>query len=81
MENAEEFLSAVRKYDDSIESLDDAIMFGLENSEQIDDMKWMGEFAGGVFYSDSEGSQWFDGMTRFEALMALSQQLLDQLQG
>jgi hypothetical protein len=81
MENSDEFVEVMRRYDSTLVDLDDAIVFAIENSEQIDACKWIGKFHDGVFYSDTNGSQWFDGMTMYEAKMALSAQLLEALEG
>jgi hypothetical protein len=81
MENSDEFLAEVQTYDETLNSLDDAIVFAIENSECIGEMKWMGQFRGGTFYADENGSRWFADMTPYEVKVALSQQLLEDLEG
>lgn len=81
MENEREFLAEVQTYDETLILLDDAITFAMENSELIGEMQWMGQFRGGTFYADCNGSHWFADMTPYEAKIALSQKYLEDLEG
>jgi hypothetical protein len=81
MKNENEFLAEVQTYDETLTDLDDAIAFAIANSEPIGEMKWLGQFRGGTFYADEKGSQWFADMTPYEVKLALSEQLLEDLEG
>ena len=82
MENADEFLSAMRQLDPTIHDAFEAFGFALNEVPKVDDMTWLGEIRNpsgnllGVFHSVSRESRWFPGLTAKEALEILTQEIL-----
>lgn len=82
MENGRKFLAAMRRLDSGVRDLSDAIVYAIEHSEEMGNMRWLEEFHDsvgllGTFYADANGSQWFPDMTRYEAKLIINQQFLD----
>jgi hypothetical protein len=62
-----------------IEDLDEAIYMAMAEVDQQDGLLWFGQIGNGYFYADSDGSQWLPDMSRYEAIEAIGDELIDKL--